>query len=66
MPTNDLEERVHSNLQNALDNEYDVRHWDVDDIVTDLMCFASELEDEDPEDLKPHVISWLAKARNPQ
>lgn len=61
-----LERMVHDNLDNALLNDYDVRTWEVEDIVTDLRCFAADLEAESDDAIRPHVISWLTKARNPQ
>jgi hypothetical protein len=62
--TTDLKKRVHSNLDDALENGYDVSKWEIDDIVTDLICFAADCDNETPEDLKPHVESWVAMRRN--
>lgn len=62
----DLEQRVHANLDAALENDYDVRDWSVEDIIIDLICFAADVEDEKDAALKPHIQSWLAKNRNLQ
>ena len=62
----ELEQKVHSNLDDALANGYDVREWDVEDIIVDLVCFASDCENEGSNDLRPHVISWLEAARKVQ
>jgi hypothetical protein len=62
----DLKEKVYSNLDDALQNEYDVRDWEVDDIVTDLLLYADDLSGYSGEDLKPYVISWLVVSRRLQ
>lgn len=61
-----LEQRVHSNLDDALANDYDVRGWLIDDIVTDLICFAADCEDDEPDNIRPHVLTWLALRRTLQ
>lgn len=62
----DLEKRVHSNLDDALENGYDVSGWEIEEILVDLFCFAADLEDEDIHDLRPHIESWVAARRNIQ
>jgi hypothetical protein len=62
---NELEQKVHSNLDSAVDNGYDVTGWTAEDIVADLRAFAVELEDYSDEALLPHVVTWKT-ARNPE
>lgn len=58
----DVEQRVHDMLDNAVENGYDVREWTADDIVADLLAFADLMDEESFADvLKPHVVSWKLK-----
>lgn len=50
---------VFSNLNDALANDYDVRTWTAADIAADLVAFAADCEDYDPEELAPHIETWL-------
>jgi hypothetical protein len=62
----EMEKMVHSNLDDAMANGYDVSDWPVDDIVNDLLAYSHECEDNSPHELKPHVESWIAARRNMQ
>jgi hypothetical protein len=62
----EMEKMVHSNLDDAMANGYDVSDWPVDDIVNDLLAYAHECEANSPHELKPHVESWIAARRNLQ
>lgn len=59
-----MEQRIHSMLDDAMNNEYDISTWTADDIVADLRAYADLTEDETDEAIKPHVITWKMK-RNP-
>lgn len=59
------EQRVHSMLEEAQTNGYDISDWTIDDIVADLLAYA-DLDEEETEDvLRRHVISWKAKRSHP-
>lgn len=53
-----LEQKVHLNLESAIENGYDLTTWTAEDIVADLLAFADELEEHKAEELLPHVITW--------
>lgn len=59
-----LKDRVFSNLDNAKENGYigsdgtKMNDWTDLDIACDLVCFASDLEDEDTEILVIWVKLW--------
>lgn len=52
--------KVFNNLDSALENGYtELLTWPVMDIALDLTAFASDCENEKPEDLIPHIQEWL-------
>lgn len=59
------EQRVHAMLDDAVQNQYDIRSWSVDDIICDLLAFAELKEGEDEAMLRPHVITWKQKRTTP-
>lgn len=56
--TETTEQRVHSMLDDAVANGYDVSTWTVDDIVADLLAYADLTDEETEEAIRPHVIAW--------
>lgn len=56
-----MEQRIHSMLDDAMDNDYDISTWTADDIVADLLAYADLNEEETAEAIKPHVIAWKMK-----
>ena len=61
-----MEQRIHAFLDDAMNNEYDISTWTADDIVADLYAFADLYDDETPEAIKPHVITWkMGRGYNP-
>lgn len=59
------EQRIHAMLDDAMENQYDISIWTVDDIVADLLAFA-DLKDSDTEEtLRVHIITWKAKRVKP-
>ena len=45
-------------LEHGLENGYDHRHEDVDDVVHELLTYDADLEMLTPDDIKPFVIEW--------
>jgi hypothetical protein len=59
------EQRIHEMLNDAMENQYDISTWTVDDIVADLLAYA-DLEDSDTEEsLRVHIITWKANRMVP-
>lgn len=61
--TTDLEKLVHENLDNALENGYDLTGWLPREIAEDITECCADLEDRKHDDLIPHIESWLDKHR---
>jgi hypothetical protein len=55
------EQRIHSMLDDAMSNDYDIATWTADDIVADLLAYADLRDDEGENEIKPHVITWKMK-----
>lgn len=60
-----MEQRVHAMLNDAMQNEYDIGDWSVDDIIADLLAYADLTDDETEEAIRPHVITWKANRSVP-
>jgi hypothetical protein len=60
-PEQTQEQRIHSMLDDAMLNEYDISTWTADDIVADLLAYADLRDDEGEDEIKPHVITWKMK-----
>lgn len=58
-------QKVFSNLDDALANGYDVRDWTPDEIVCDLQAYAADCESVSADQLRPHVVAWLASHLKP-
>lgn len=54
-----IREIVFSNLNDAMENGYDISTWTGNDIVNDLKAYAEDCQDISEEDLLPHVLEWL-------
>lgn len=59
------EQRVHAMLDDAMENQYDISTWTVDDIVADLLAYADLEESDTEETLRAHIITWKAKRMAP-
>lgn len=58
----DLEKQVHASLDNAVENGYDMRHgWTPEQIAEDIGDYDSDLQGRQPEELVPHIRSWLER-----
>lgn len=55
------EKRIHSMLDDAMNNDYDISTWTADDIVADLLAFGCLEERDTAETLKVYVITWKMK-----
>lgn len=59
-----MEKIVHDNLNNAVAGGYtSIREWTPEQIVDDLLSYASDCGDKTPDELLPHVRTWLEKNR---
>lgn len=66
----DLQERVFENLSNSLENGYfnpgeSCHGMSAEDLVTELLAYAANVESESARNLLPHVQAWLAQADLP-
>ena len=56
----EVKEAVYRALNNALQNSYDPNQMTLDENINSLLTFDSDLEGRDPDEIRPHVESWLA------
>jgi len=56
--TDDIRQRVFNALNNSMANKYRLQNWSADDITDDLIRYCGDLENSEPEELKPFVIEW--------
>ena len=56
-----LRARIFESLDQAIKNDYDFEDDPPEEIADDLVNCDAELENQEPQNLLPHVEAWLAR-----
>jgi len=54
-----LRDMVFSNLAAATENGHDFADWSAEDIASDMILYAEDVESHEVADLVPHIEDWL-------